>query len=220
MNDTNPSPSTLSADDARVPFAASVTLLRRVADGVTDEQLHLPTPCGDMDVETLLVHISAVLRRVVAMGTGANPFAITPAVPRSGQTWSDAWLEVAHEIHAVWSDALLDQPMSLPWLQTNGAGILGHYTAELTIHTWDLAKATGQQPDFDPHAVETAFAAYRHALPAEGRVAAFEAVAAQLPKGSAPLAPPFGEVRPVRPDAPMVDQVAAWTGRDPEWTDA
>lgn len=215
---TTPSPTALSHDDPRAVFGAAVALLRRVADGVRDDQLHDPTPCGDFDVEGLLVHLSAVLPRVAALATGANPFAGTLALPQPGQRWSDAWLEAAHEIQAGWSDpAVLERPMSLPWIQTDGAGMLAHYTAELTVHTWDLARATGQQPDFDPRAVATSIASYRHVLPAEGRLAEFLAVSAQMPADRRPTAPVFGEVHAVAPDAPLVDQLVAWTGRDPDW---
>jgi uncharacterized protein (TIGR03086 family) len=76
------------------------------------------------------------------------------------------------------------------------------YTGELTTHTWDVAAATGQQPAWNPAVLAVALAATRRMLPPEGRGEHI----------------PFGPVVPVPDDAPLVEQVVAWQGRDPRWT--
>jgi uncharacterized protein (TIGR03086 family) len=218
MNDTTQA---LHNDDPRAVFAAAVSAVRTTAEHVGPQQLHQPTPCGDFDVQELLEHLSVVLPRVAALGAGANPFEIGPALPAPGQSWSDAWLAVAHEIQQLWSDpAILERPMSLPWVQTNGAGMMAQYTAELTVHTWDLARATGQQVDLDPRAVDTALRAYEQVLPADGRRAGFEAIAAQMPPDARPANPPFGERHETRSNAGAIERLVAWTGRDPGWSGA
>ena len=46
----------------------------------------------------------------------------------------------------MWADdALLDLTVELPWATLSGTEVLASYTGELTLHTWDLATATGQQ---------------------------------------------------------------------------
>ena len=40
---------------------------------------------------------------------------------------------------------MLNRPMALPWTQGTGADVLTSYFSELTVNTWDLATATGQQ---------------------------------------------------------------------------
>ena len=103
----------------------------------------------------------------------------------------------------------------LPWLTTDGAGALASYTSELTVHTWDLATATGQRPAWDDRVVEVAFGAISHGLPATGRRARFESIVAQMPPEIRPTTPPFAEAVDAPADAAPIDVLVAWTGRRP-----
>ena len=102
--------------------------------------------------------------------------------------------------------------MALPWLQGNGATVLASYFSELTVHTWDLANATGQRPDWDDTVVDAALAS-RDFLPADNRRALFEEISAAM--GLDEVAMPFAERVPVPDDAPAIDRLVAWNGRDP-----
>jgi uncharacterized protein (TIGR03086 family) len=179
---------------------------------VRPDQLTAPTPCSEMDVRALLGHLVAVLDRIAALGKGEDPFAVTETpVPDDG--WSDAWTTSARRVAEAWrDDAVLEQPMALPWIQGNGADVLASYFSELTVHTWDLAIATGQQPDWDDTVVTAALAA-RDFLPAENRRALFEEISAAM--GLDQVAIPFAEAIPVPDDAPAIDRLVAWNGRDP-----
>jgi hypothetical protein len=83
------------------------------------------------------------------------------------------------------------------------------------VHTWDLARATGQAPRWDDEVLEVAFAAVQRDLPAVGRRALFDEVAARLPAEAGPMTPPFAEAVPVAADAPLIDRLVAWNGRRP-----
>lgn len=185
---------------------------RSVIALVRPDQLTAPTPCSEMDVRAMLGHLVAVLDRVAALGRGEDPFAVTEiSAPDDG--WSDAWTTSAGRAAQAWSDdAVLEQPMALPWIQGDGADILASYFSELTVHTWDLATATGQQPDWDDTVVTAALAA-RHFLPAENRRALFEEISTAM--GFDEVAIPFAEAVPVPDDAPAIDRLVAWNGRDP-----
>ncbi len=102
--------------------------------------------------------------------------------------------------------------MALPWIQGNGADVLASYFSELTVHTWDLATATGQQPDWDDTVVTAALAA-RDFLPAENRRALFEEISTAM--GLDQVAIPFAEPVPIPDDALAIDRLVAWNGRDP-----
>jgi uncharacterized protein (TIGR03086 family) len=165
-----------------------------------------------MDVRAILGHLVAVLDRIAAVGQGKDPFAVTET-PAPGDGWSDAWTASARRAADAWhDDALLEQPMALPWIQGNGAEILTSYFSELTVHTWDLAIATGQQPDWDD-AVVTATLAARDYLPAEYRRALFEEISTAM--GLDEVAIPFAEQVLIPDDAPAIDRLVAWNGRDP-----
>jgi uncharacterized protein (TIGR03086 family) len=165
-----------------------------------------------MDVRAMLGHLVAVLDRIAALGQGEDPFAVTET-RAPGDGWPDAWTASARRAAAAWrDDGVLEQPMTLPWIQGSGAEVLASYFSELTVHTWDLATATGQQPDWDDTVVTAALAA-RDFLPAENRRALFEEISAAI--GLDEVAIPFAEAVPIADDAPAIDRLVAWNGRDP-----
>ena len=183
-----------------------------VIAGVRPDQLTAATPCPDMDVRTMLMHLVGVLDRIAALGTGGDPFAVTET-HAPDDAWADAWAAAGARTAAAWrEDSLLEQPMALPWIQGTGAEVLTSYFSELTVHTWDLAVSTGQEPDWDD-AVVTAALEARPILPAENRRALFEQISAGM--GLTEVAMPFAEAVPVPADAPDIDRLVAWNGRDP-----
>lgn len=183
-----------------------------VVAAVRPDQLAAPTPCAEMDVRTMLGHLVGVLDRIGALGRGEDPFAVTESlVPDDG--WSDAWAASSGRVADAWrDDAVLEQPMALPWVQGTGADVLTSYFSELTVHTWDLATVTGQDPDWDDAVVAASLAAGDF-LPAENRLALFEEVSTAM--GLDEVAVPFAEAIAVPDDAPAIDRLVAWNGRDP-----
>ena len=89
------------------------------------------------------------------------------------------------------------------------------YTNEVTVHTWDLAKATGQRPEWNDGAIAFAWGAMQHALPATGRTEGFEAALAAMPEEFRDWEAPFAEAVPVDADARPIDRLVAWSGRRP-----
>ena len=183
-----------------------------VIAGVRPERLTDPTPCTDMNVRALLAHLIGVLDRVAALGKGEDPFAVTET-PVPDDRWPDAWRESGRRAADAWSDhVVLERPMALPWIDGSGAEVLASYLSELTVHTWDLATATGQQPDWDETVVAAALEA-RQILPAENRRALYEEISAAM--GLDEVAVPFAEAVPIPDDASAIDRLVAWNGRDP-----
>ncbi|WP_076197922.1 TIGR03086 family metal-binding protein [Mycobacterium sp. GA-1841] len=181
--------------------------------GVQPEQLTDPTPCTDMDVRALLAHLIGVLDRVAALGNGEDPLAVTDT-PVADDRWVDAWRKSGRRATDAWrDDAVLERPMALPWIEGSGAMVLASYFSELTVHTWDLATATGQQPDWDDTVVAAAFDGARQILPAENRRALYEEISAA--RGLEVVAVPFAEAVPICDNAPVIDRLVAWNGRDP-----
>jgi uncharacterized protein (TIGR03086 family) len=218
IDPTRDDDSTTSAPgDPRPIFAAAVATAGATIDTIRADQLDGPTPCDDFDVRGLLGHMVGALRRVAVVGRGLNVLdhpAATPGVPDDG--WPAVWAATADEVEAVWADdALLERTVELPWATLSGAEVLASYTGELTLHTWDLATATGRRVAWDPRVVSLALGSLRRALPAEGRAARYEAVRAAQPAGVAPMSDPFGEVIEVSAYATLIDQLVAWSGRRP-----
>jgi uncharacterized protein (TIGR03086 family) len=92
--------------------------------------------------------------------------------------------------------------MRLPFGTLPGAAALASYTGEVLTHTWDLAVATGQTPAWDDEVLTVGLAAIRGKLPTADR----------------PPQVPFADAVPVPADAPLIDRLVGWQGRDPGWT--
>jgi uncharacterized protein (TIGR03086 family) len=190
--------------DPRPLFTRAVTTAVTCVSAVRLDQLDGPTPCTEYDVRHLLGHLVAVLHRVAAVGRGADPFSVplvADGVPDDG--WAAAAAVAAAEVAEVWADdALLDRVVTLPFGTLPGAAALASYVGEVTTHTWDLAVATGQSPAWDDEVLTVGLTAIR----------------AKLPTASRGPQIPFGDAVPVPTDAPAVDQLVGWQGRDPGWT--
>ncbi|WP_395311655.1 TIGR03086 family metal-binding protein [Mycobacterium sp. AMU20-3851] len=200
-------------EDPRRIFDRAIATCGVVIAGIRTEQLTAPTPCTDMSVRVLLAHLVGVLDRVAALGNGQDPFAVTE-IPVADDRWSDAWWEAARRAAEAWSDDLvLERSMALPWVEGSGAEVLATYFSELTVHTWDLATATGQQPDWDDTVVDAALEAARRILPAENRRALYAEISSA--RGLDTVAVPFAEAVPISDGARPIERLVAWNGRDP-----
>jgi len=199
--------------DPRPVFARAVAIGGDVIAGVKPDQLHGPTPCTEFDVSVLLDHLVMVLERTAAIGRGEPAMSVQPVARTDG--WADAWRAAAHATRDAWSDeATLDRKVELPWTTMPGADLLRLYTSEVTVHTWDLATATGQRPVWDDEVVGVAFAAMQQQLPAEGRKAVIEEAMKHLPPGT-PIVFPFADAVEVPASSPPIDRLVGWTGRVP-----
>jgi TIGR03086 family protein len=79
-------------------------------------------------------------------------------------------------------------------------------SADLVLHGWDLARATGQDDTIDPEEVERFWPTVQQ-MPPEMRV----------PGAFGPGVVVFGPEVPVPEDAPLQDRLLGLLGRDPSW---
>jgi uncharacterized protein (TIGR03086 family) len=209
-----------AADDPRGVFLRAWAVATEVASAVTPEDAGRPSPCDEFDAATVRAHLLSVGHRVSALGRGDDPFAVGEGVEEvPGDDWAAAFAAAGEDVTAAWADdSLLARTITLPWAEAPGAGILAMYVSEIVVHTWDLARATGQSPTWDDDVVETGFAALQIGLPDEGRIEAFEAARANMPEGAEDFTYPFAAALPVAEDAAPIDRLVAWSGRDPHWS--
>ncbi|WP_019856368.1 TIGR03086 family metal-binding protein [Actinopolyspora mortivallis] len=187
-------------------------LLRRGTDGmsalverVTPELLEAPTPCTEFDVRALLEHVLTMTLSYVHLGEGATDSdnAEPGPVRVDDRQWPTAYREAAERLDKAWADsATLDRSMSMPWGAVDGRGALLGCLLDTVTHSWDLARALDTTAGPDEELAATTLEVARRIMPAERR------------GGATPFAP----VRPVAEDAPASTRLAAWLGRDPEWT--
>jgi uncharacterized protein (TIGR03086 family) len=167
--------------DPRLGFATAVARGGTAIATVTSDQLGGPTPCTDFTVRGLLGHMVFLLRQMAAVGRGEDALSVAETSGVSDTAWVDAWMEAAHEVQAAWTDPdVLKRTIILPFGELPGSAVLAVYTGQVTIHTWDLATATGHRPDWDNGTV----------------AAALMATGWRLPSGRGPSPRPLAPARP------------------------
>lgn len=170
----------------------SVVILSRALDQAGDvlaavhrDQLSGPTPCEDWTVEQLIAHLLTAPANFVLMMNGdeVDWSAEPPPIP---EDFAGAFRSAADDLIHTWHQREQDAETNADW-----------QTPEFAVHTWDVAKATGQSPALDPEVAERSMAFMAANLKPEMRGGAFDA-----------------EVS-VPGDAPIYDRLAAFAGRTP-----
>lgn len=194
--------------DPRPTFTLAAATALDVIGRVGPDQLALPTPCDEFNVEQLMAHTTAVLGRAAALGRGENAMARPDRIDGvNADGWVSAFTTGLAETLDAWSDdATLDKDMTLPWASAPGRAMLPTYTCELTVHTWDLARAIGAQPHWHRSVVDQALVVSARLLP-DG-----ERETMTLPNG---MPVPFASAVVIDDDAPAIDRLIAWYGRNP-----
>lgn len=192
---------TATGTDPRPMFHRAVDQAEQVISTVRPDQLAGTTPCADFDVRTLLGHLVAGLRRLDTVGSGGAALdvpRVISGIPDDG--WAEAYRDAHAATRRTWAnDDVLDRTLSMPFGEAPGRGVLGVFTFETAVHSWDLASAIGYAEPLDADVGDAALAAARARVPAE-------------PRGG-PV--PFAPVVPVPDDAGVYERLAGWLGRVP-----
>ncbi len=190
-------PSTPAPPDLRAEVHAAQEWVAGLVAAVRPDQLGDPTPCADFDVAALLRHLLGVAERLVAMGHGRPAASVPDSVAALPTDVLATYRDRMEQGRLAWADpAAPGRLVEAPFGRVPGAVVLGVYLSENLTHGWDLATATGQDPEADPALVGPAYATMQRALPPTGR------------EGF-----PFGA--PVEPaaDAGPTERLANWLGR-------
>lgn len=124
---------------------------------VERDQLGLPTPCAEFDVQALLNHMIGGNHHFVAIAQG-EPGDSVPATGDFVQDPLTPYRASAEAVSNAWNDpALMDRTVHLPFGDFAGRVALGIHTVEVVVHSWDLAKATGQPTELDPDLYDVAW---------------------------------------------------------------
>ncbi len=163
----------------------------RLVSGVGDDKLDCPTPCSEWTVADLLTHIHQF--STVFAGNGRKEQARPPedlvddwraAIPSRLEELADAWRE-----ESAWHGRV-----SAGGVEMDSADNAVVAIEELTMHGWDLARATGQDLHVDDARLD--------------QVDRFFELFGNEP---------FGPAARVPEGATRLEQTVARTGRDPSW---
>jgi uncharacterized protein (TIGR03086 family) len=168
---------------------------------VRPDQATLPTPCASWDVRTLVNHLVHDVRQFTKMAQGGRYEPDDADV--IGDDWAGAYREAASSLLAAWRrPGALDRTVRLPFGEVPASWSVGQQVADLAVHGWDVAKATGQPTDLDPEVGQFSLDWGRENLKPQFR-------------GDEASGKSFGPEVAVPEDAPLYDRLAACFGRDP-----
>lgn len=172
--------------------------MKQLVLGVRDDQLDLPTPCSDWTVAGLLAHI----HQFASVFT-TNARKQQPSPPAElDENWRQAIPTQLDDLAQAWQDdAAWTGQVSAGGVDMDAADNALVGSEELTLHGWDLARATGQQIAIDDAQLD--------------RLDTFIAMFA--PDGQ-PDNGPYGPTVAVGDGADRTERTLARTGRDPQWS--
>jgi len=177
---------------------------RKTLAGVRLGQLADPTPCTKWNVKALITHNLKVPGFVQGVFNG-DPTDTTlevsdPLPPEGPVAALDA--SVAAVVAMVKKPGILQKSLATPFGPMTGGQFLFFPFMDLLIHTWDLAKATGQDDTLDSKLVGVC---YSGVLPLGESLSA-------APPGEEPA---FAKPVPVPANASLQDKLIAFLGRHP-----
>ncbi|MGD9792973.1 MAG: TIGR03086 family metal-binding protein [Acidimicrobiia bacterium] len=157
-----------------------------------------PTPVAEWTVRDIVRHLVEWLPGLLSSGSDVR----LPAGPSVDDDPVGAW-----EAHRAAVQAVLDDPATAGKTLNNphigelpiADAIDRFYTADVFMHTWDIARATGQDDTLDAGTCESmlaGMASYEEAMRGSGQ---------------------YGPRMAVADDAPAHERLAAFIGRDPNW---
>jgi uncharacterized protein (TIGR03086 family) len=168
---------------------------------VRADQWDAPTPDEDWDVAALVDHLIDENRWVAPLLGGMSLSAAGDAVAALPPTAVDrigAWDAAAAASAAAFSaDDALERTVSLSRGPTPATQYVGEMIFDLCVHSWDLGRAIGSTRPLPEELVETVFGIAK----SFGNLSEFGDM--------------FKPAVSVPDDAPLVDQLIAFTGRDP-----
>lgn len=168
-----------------------------VVTGIPDDLLAEPTPCAEYRVRDLLDHLFHVVVGFQELAAKRDAdFSGTPEYVHGD--WRARFPRETRALVRAWSQPGAEEgtagSMGLP-ARTLGAMVL----LDLTVHPWDLARATGQ--DF---------------VPGESALGELEGLAGQMAPTARSMGA-FGDPVPVGADAGRFARLLGTIGRDPQW---
>lgn len=188
------------ADLLGIAAAHAVPMVR----GTADEDLAAPTPCAEYDVRGLLDHLFRVVENFTLLAAKQPSDFAGPDPERLAEPdWRARFETETGKLVAAWAEPGAEEgttgAMDMP-ARTVGAMVL----LDLTVHIWDLARATGRS--FEPDATVVA--------ELTGEVARMAPTARKMGVFGPEVPLPEAAGDPAADPTPF-ERLLALTGRDP-----
>jgi uncharacterized protein (TIGR03086 family) len=178
----------------------SLEQTRQIVARTSPDQYDLPTPCTGWDVRALLNHLLGVLTMFQGLPAGEADLAALGGEHVRDDA-SKSYDALAAAVFGAWrAEGVVDNPVQFPGREMPGDFAARMLAGDVLIHGWDLARATGQEVDWNQELASEVLAWHEEAVrlfPPELRKQGFD--------------PPV----PVPDDADVVTRLIGFVGREP-----
>ncbi len=177
-----------------------IQVLQSTIDGVRPEQLSQPSPCEGWTVRDVINHVTAGGHMFALSAAGKPLPAMDGPVPDFlGDDPSGAFAQAASAAVAAFDEpGAMDREITLPFGAVPAPAALAIAFGDLLVHTWDIAQGTGNPAAIPAGLIDKAYGFYQQALTDDLRVPGV-----------------FGPTVEVAADAPAIDKLVAFAGRQP-----
>jgi uncharacterized protein (TIGR03086 family) len=192
--------------DIRPQYFRVLDRATEIINGVTADQLDLPTPCADWNLDRLLAHIVGQNHGFADAAEGARELAVFADRP-VGDDPAGANARSVERLRSAYSGAdVMDRLVHLPEITTArdfpaGLAISFQYIDSI-VHGWDVGRTIGAEVIFDDDLLEIGWEVAQAVPGGEGRI-----------RPGSMFAPELADDHHA-----LLDRILAWLGRSPDWT--
>jgi uncharacterized protein (TIGR03086 family) len=123
---------------------------QKVVSGIRPEQLAQSTPCREWDVRSLFAHMTGVVMNM-ELGASGQPLLADVNAVKVGDDLAAQFSAAADATLAAWRTRRLDDEVNIGAGPMPASVALSINLLDTGTHSWDLARATGQDPSLpDP----------------------------------------------------------------------
>ena len=201
-------PAVFCDPDASGPLFAEVLERLAAVIDLDDTQVVLPTPCEHYNAGELRQHVLGWLdffATALSDPPADSPRPDPEAFVLEDEQASDVVRRCSTQVQQAITNDAASQAVTMTGSRMPGDGVLGMALGEYIIHAWDLAMATDQR--YDP---PTAAVAPAHEF----------LLGMVKPEYHGPDTGFFDAEVNVGSDAPAIDRLLGFAGRDPAWVPA
>ena len=128
-------------------YEGAVKGMRGIISGIQPDQLTQQTPCAEWKVQALMDHVLGTAGYIAGAISGQQ----SGSPDTSGGMLAAYDSAVAAVLKAASAPGALEKVVQGPAGEMPGAQLLGFQFMDILLHSWDLAKATGQDATLDPN---------------------------------------------------------------------
>lgn len=162
-------------------YSAATDRAISVVEAVRPEQLGSPTPCTEWTVQQLLDHLVGGTEYLLSATHGRDP------EQHANATAADYRRGVTDVLDALKLPGAMERacisPLGFEWPVSQA--VAGTFM-DVLIHTWDRARATGQDERLDPGLVDACTAMFLPDMPERGRAAGIIGPAVEVGDDASP----------------------------------